>query len=82
MKIEATLHCVSINETRVIDVTHLFRDCEPEAVQFIWTEGNYSCDCNRQLVFVWSKGIIVDDVACGDTEYDLVELTIDGESIL
>jgi hypothetical protein len=26
----------------------------PES-EFIWTEGNYSCDCNRALFFAWAR---------------------------
>lgn len=29
--------------------------------EFIWTEGNYSCDCNRKLFFYRAKGLEASD---------------------
>lgn len=27
-----------------------------EDAAWMWTEGNYSCDCNRALFFAWAAG--------------------------
>ncbi len=58
---------------------------------FYWTEGNYSCDCNRHLQFRRANGEIgqyldyLDVVEhnegeCGETEYSL-RLTADDGSV-
>lgn len=45
---------------------------------FIWSDGNYACDCNRHLFFQWAAGIntdVLDDSAplvempCGHERY-------------
>src|SRR5689334_15778879 len=42
-----------------------------EFADFIWREGNFSCDCNRSLFFRLAKGEDVDtmDATCGDGRY-------------
>lgn len=42
-----------------------------ESVRYQYTEGNYSCDCNRELFFCRAKGIEEpeqEDHKCGDDE--------------
>lgn len=46
--------------------------------EFIWAEGNYSCDCNRRLFFERSKGNEPDDVECGESRYVIVGTNITG----
>jgi hypothetical protein len=38
---------------------------------FMWTEGNYSCDCNRHMDFLRAGGVELDKdhVPCGDSLY-------------
>jgi len=40
---------------------------------FIWEEGNYGCDCNREIFFEKAKGVEVDlDAAtCGEGRYSV-----------
>lgn len=33
-----------------------------ETLAFYWTEGNFGCDCNRELAFAWAAGIDTDDM--------------------
>lgn len=46
--------------------------------EFFWTEGNFACDCNRDLVFKWAAGIDTDqededdDEPCGDDHYSIL----------
>jgi hypothetical protein len=43
-----------------------------ESFFFLWTEGNYSCDCNRDLFFHRvSQPDYYEDHPCGDSEYRL-----------
>ncbi len=41
---------------------------------YLWTEGNYSCDCNRHLFFERSIGRRPDkeEMVCGDIKYTAV----------
>lgn len=36
---------------------------------FIWTDGNYACDCNRHLFFTNHEG--EDDCCCGEGAYSV-----------
>ena len=38
---------------------------------FMWSEGNYSCDCNRYLFFQRAKGENEDNDECGDDKYSV-----------
>ena len=49
--------------------------------EFMWTEGNYGCDCNRHLFFERANGVEPDDdtVQCGEAKYSaLYALLPDG----
>lgn len=47
---------------------------------FIWSEGNFGCDCNRHLFFERASGKECDDdFPCGTTEYTVISIIRDGE---
>ena len=47
---------------------------EIEPHDYLWTEGNYGCDCNRHLFFELAGGSEADeDVPCGETLYTAVK---------
>jgi hypothetical protein len=49
----------------------------PGRVQFMWLEGNYSCDCNRaDFLYGWQ-----DERPCSDGKIELLELTLNGEKL-
>ncbi len=35
-----------------------------EGLEFIWSEGNFSCSCNREIFFEYVKGIEVESPVC------------------
>ncbi len=46
-------------------------------VDFIWSDGNYACDCNRDLFFHRAKGLDdPDDNPCGEEKYS-IQITCD-----
>ena len=47
------------------------RDALDHAV-FMWSEGNYACDCNRYLHFQRALGEDEDDVVCSKGRYEVV----------
>ena len=50
---------------------------------YIWSEGNWSCDCNRHDFFNNSGPVTADgtsDYVCGESEYK-VKLEVDGKFI-
>lgn len=59
------------------------RDEEWRGIDFMWREGNYSCDCNRALMFIraFEKREPEDDeeTECTEGRYK-AELQLDGET--
>lgn len=49
-----------------------------------WTEGNYSCDCNRRMEFMRGKELDPDDAEteCGDGAYRVTITLPSGEVVL
>lgn len=71
---------VNNKETRVHEEETLPND--PEAYEYLWSEGNYACDCNRGLLFDRAATDHGADVkarahTCGDGQY-IVRVTING----
>lgn len=66
--------------TRVADnVTrehiHMYAPEEEDVVRFLFEEGNYACDCNRELFFCEAVGEQrPNEPGCGDTRFT-VDLT-------
>lgn len=48
-------------------------------VIFNWTEGNYSCDCNRGDFYARAGGEPDPDLPCGHSCIELVALFLDNE---
>jgi len=45
-----------------------------DGFEYMWTDGNYSCDCNRALYFARaepSKSNDLLDIECGETVYSV-----------
>ena len=42
-----------------------------ESSKYLWTEGNFQCDCNRHLIFEMAAGVVPEDdeCECGDERY-------------
>lgn len=56
-------------------------DSEVSTVEFMWTEGNYSCDCNRSLfLYEWDD---TRQLPCNEAKNEIVldRLTFDGVEI-
>ena len=43
-----------------------------EISYFLWTEGNYGCDCNRHIFFEEATGRDTGDCPCGESRYTAV----------
>lgn len=51
--------------------------------EFLWTEGNYGCDCNRHRFFARAAGGEPDDdMECGETIYTIVKVTDAGGAVI
>jgi len=67
---------ISIRKNDTGEVRQYEGDFGPweEHSDYIWTDGNYGCDCNRANFFVRAGGGIVHDILaapCGDGAYSI-----------
>lgn len=46
---------------------------ESEPSDYMWSEGNYACDCNRGLFFGYAVGLKYEEIphACGDGAFSV-----------
>ena len=67
MSFEVHITKIATGETRVLKRPEAW---DPEHSDYMWSEGNYSCDCNRSIFFEEAGNVAYDDVdeaPCGDT---------------
>lgn len=76
MVVEAVLEFKGVQRTFTYD------EKSEDGLLFMWTEGNYSCDCNRSLFFARAAKEEEIDIPCGEGGFRLVALRADGRSIL
>ena len=55
-----------------------FDDDPASGNEFCWSEGNFSCDCNRELFFERANGNEPDETECGDDRFRVLIKTMDG----
>jgi GH43 family beta-xylosidase len=47
------------------------REDRDEFSDFIWSEGNYSCDCNREIFFCLARDESETNEDCGESRYSV-----------
>jgi len=74
------MYSVSIRNNATSEVKKVDFDIpwNQEYSYFLWTEGNYSCDCNKHLFFSNSE----EDFECGHDAYSIVDITLDDGSLI
>lgn len=67
-------YTVSITKTITGEVRQYREDREWDATdEYMWVDGNYSCDCNRELFFARAAGEFEpEDTVCDDFAYRVV----------
>lgn len=54
-----------------------------DSLEYLWSEGNYGCDCNRALFFARAVGEEdPEDRECGETAFRIVSITDDDGKIV
>lgn len=50
--------------------------------EFLWSEGNFSCDCNRMLFFTdWKEDVEDEELDCGTENYAILGIWAEGELV-
>lgn len=49
---------------------------------FIWEDGNFSCDCNRELFFARAKGLPEPDVYCSGGRFRVEKIVRDADGVV
>lgn len=85
IKHKIALRCNATGEVRIVECGSDTHDLEPR--DFMWTEGNYSCDCNRHRFFQRAANVPeeeITDMTCnvGPNAYTAIYgLTSKGEVV-
>jgi len=58
-------------EIRKIEMNLYGFDSDTCPETWIWEEGNYSCDCNREIFFERAAGFEVEEVECSHFKYSI-----------
>lgn len=48
-----------------------------KTTEYLWTDGNFGCDCNRALLFASAKAEKNPQRACGDGGFLIVKVVLD-----
>lgn len=73
---------IAITDT-ITGETRLYTDeyygPDVEVSNFLWSDGNYACDCNRRLFFfAFCEEDKEDDIKCGDDRYVISSIFYEG----
>ena len=67
------MYTVTITDTTTgISRIHRVEHHWEESSEYLWSEGNFSCDCNRGNFFTDAGGEERGNVPCGDSRYRVV----------
>jgi hypothetical protein len=62
---------------------HAYEGPWSDTEDFMWSDGNFGCDCNRQIFFERALGLEPSvDPACGDSAYRVVSVTDEAGKIV
>ena len=83
MPYKAHITKVDTGETRTTDIEWDWHKNGEDGDWFWWSEGNYSCDCNRELCFLRAGGETpeISDVECSEGKYTVEIELPDGKRI-
>jgi len=71
VKIIAHIRRVADGEVRKMDDVAILNADEKFPSPFIWSDGNYACDCNRELFFDRAAGNKSAESACSDDRFEV-----------
>jgi hypothetical protein len=60
------------NDTGEIRISRHDYEWDTDGSDYLWTEGNFSCDCNRYLFFQRAAGEDEGEHSCGDSLYTVL----------
>jgi hypothetical protein len=83
VKIELRIKDKETGEIRSLITDGIWSDEDDEVSTFIYSEGNFSCDCNRFLFFNEAAGIDNEDTKteCGDVKFLVNIYTTKGKQV-
>lgn len=84
MKYKVAIRNNSTKEIRIRDMGDIPWG---DSSEFWWTDGNFGCDCNRELEFLRAgneeKETSIDEVRCGEDRYSVLYAELeDGTKII
>lgn len=78
------MYSLSLRCERTGEVRNIVSDDEwGDLQEYLWTEGNYACDCNRAIFFEEAgDGSEDPDAECGDSAYTAISVTLSDGTVL
>ena len=67
----ADIPCVVTIRRNADGVTRSYDDEWFDASEFCWDEGNFACDCNREIFFERAAGKEIDNERCGEGRFSV-----------
>lgn len=75
--------CLYTETNKYLSYLYDIQSGEDAQEVYLWTEGNYSCDCNRSLFFLPEEYDINKMMPCGDVAFKLFcIINVDTEKVL
>jgi len=72
VKVKAHIRNNATNVVRVYDTEEILKDDEECPNDWSWTNGNYGCDCNRELFFLRANGDVEpEDSVCSTGRFSV-----------
>jgi hypothetical protein len=69
-------YTVTMRKNETGEVRAIDQDLEwHDSSLYWWTDGNFGCDCNRHIHWLYAEGKRpedIDDIDCGDTRYTVL----------
>lgn len=65
------IRCNATGEVREYETDDILRDGADDPGDYLWSEGNYGCDCNRAAFFADAGGEDDIDCSCGEGRYSI-----------
>ncbi len=73
VQLHITLKCMILPNKPIVTYTEWQLASYGYWSEYLWEDGNWSCDCNRQISFESNGGEeIEDDIGCGEEAYRVV----------
>ena len=81
VKIKVHIRNNDTKQVRIYEDDGLWDEDTQEVALYIWEEGNFACDCNRQLFWWRANNENEDETPCGDSKFSVNIYSTNGKLV-